>query len=361
MKKILLIEKNASIRSNLAQVLQLIDYEVLPVHDGNAAVDIMTSMTPDLIICDALLPLPEGLGLIQQIQNNPATKELKVMFYTPCFENPGILFDSNAGQNGFHKDFVEKLNQNGNSQLKDINSQLLYMNLLNGKDTTNIENGTALLDAGISKSQVCQSISEILLNDRDINYYSKKQIIYQEGNCARNLYFIKKGKIKTYQSNDYGKQLVVDLHAENDFLGYVPLIENTNYTETAEALEDTELILIPKSEFNEILKQHLEAMKLFINLLAKNVMKKNNQMVGLAYNSLRKKVAEALIVIFRKYNSENVQDFTIDINRDSLAAIAGTATESLIRTLADFKTEKLIDVKNNIIKILEVKKLESLM
>ena len=152
----------------------------------------------------------------------------------------------------------------------------------------------------------------------------------------------------------------MDLYAENDFIGYIPLIENCNYTEIAEALEETELIVIPRGEFNQLIKTNQQVMNLFIHLLTKSVSEKKCQMIGLAYNSLRKKVADALVRINDKYNKEDAPGFRIDISRDNLAAIAGTATESLIRTLTDFKSEKLIDISNNCIKILNKKRLEDL-
>jgi CRP/FNR family transcriptional regulator, cyclic AMP receptor protein len=83
-------------------------------------------------------------------------------------------------------------------------------------------------------------------------------------------------------------------------------------------------------------------------------------LLSLAYNSLRKKVADALLLLDKKYNTEKSENFVIDISRDSLATIAGTATESLIRTLSDFKSEKLIDIANGHIKIINHKKLSAL-
>jgi CRP-like cAMP-binding protein len=87
---------------------------------------------------------------------------------------------------------------------------------------------------------------------------------------------------------------------------------------------------------------------------------KENQLLGIAYNSLRKKVAEALLLIQKKYQQKKDEKFIIDINRDSLATIAGTAKESLIRTLSDFKYEKLIDIEDGNISIINEKKLEHL-
>jgi len=125
-------------------------------------------------------------------------------------------------------------------------------------------------------------------------------------------------------------------------------------------LEDCELAVIPKEDFEELINRNPEVAKKFIKLLAKNVSSKEDQLLGLAYNSLRKKVAEALIMVQKKYQGNKDEKFSIDISRENLATIAGTATESLIRTLSDFRGEKLIDIQNGSIKILNEKKLETL-
>jgi CRP-like cAMP-binding protein len=88
-------------------------------------------------------------------------------------------------------------------------------------------------------------------------------------------------------------------------------------------------------------------MRKFIQLLAKNISEKENHLLGIAYNSLRKKVAEALILLNNKYHENTNEEFIIDLSRESLASIAGTAKESLIRTLSDFKNENLIDIKKD--------------
>lgn len=84
--------------------------------------------------------------------------------------------------------------------------------------------------------------------------------------------------------------------------------------------------------------------KRFFQILAEKIYENENHLIGLAYNSLRKKVAEALLLLKHKYYKPGDEFFRIDINRDDLAHVAGTATESLIRTLTDFRGEKLIDM-----------------
>ena len=394
MKKILLIEKNEDIRSNLAQVLELVNYEVFTAGDGVNGADLALRETPDMIICGSFLPLLEGYGLLQKIQNNPSTQNSRIIFFTPKSENGFSHNDghfngnghSNGHSNGYsnghsnghsngdilshqqngHSNGISHSDMNGHQSVEasDLSKILekieLPDNIINGIKSNAIDAIKEEVQAPIMEIKGVVDIFDLLLKDRDVNYYKKKQVIFSEGNCSRNLYFIKKGKVKTYQTNDYGKQLVVDLYAENDFIGYIPLLENTNYTEAAEALEETELLVIPRGEFNNLLKNNPEIMRLFMNLLTKSVCEKKNQMIGLAYNSLRKKVAEALVIIYTKYKADQYANFAIDISRDNLAAIAGTATESLIRTLTEFKSEKLIDIENNCIKILNKTKLESL-
>src|SRR4029077_7063262 len=88
-----------------------------------------------------------------------------------------------------------------------------------------------------------------LADSGNINTYKKKHTIYQEGNYPNKLFFIRKGKIKTFKSNENGKELTIDLFNEGDFFGYTALFENSKYKESAEALDDCELCIISKEDF----------------------------------------------------------------------------------------------------------------
>lgn len=202
-----------------------------------------------------------------------------------------------------------------------------------------------------------EDLLEKIKEDRSFNKYKKKQIVYNEGNHPLRLYYVMKGKVKTYKTNDDGKELVIGLYNEGDFLGYVSLLEGGNYKETAEALEESEIAIIPKDEFENLLHNNREVMQKFIQMLVKNVTSREEQLIELAYNSLRKKVAEALVALYKKFNPKENPSFMIDLSRENLATIAGTAKESLLRTLSDFKEEGLIDIKGGDIQVLYLKKL----
>lgn len=198
------------------------------------------------------------------------------------------------------------------------------------------------------------------LENHDVVDYKKKQVIYAEGQHPNKLFYIETGKIKIYKTSDGGKELITSLLSEGDFFGHIPLIENKVYEEFAETLEESSIRVIPRKEFEHLITHNQEIALKVIKLLANNISEKEQQLVALAYHSLRKRVADALLTLKKKYEKESGTNFSIAISREDLANIAGTATESLIRTLSDFKAEKLIEIKEGKITLLEEKKLANL-
>jgi CRP-like cAMP-binding protein len=192
---------------------------------------------------------------------------------------------------------------------------------------------------------------------RHLDKYKKKQRIFTEGNHPIRLYYVEKGKVKIFKTNDDGKELIIKIVNEGEFFGYTALLENAVYKESADALEDCEIAAIPKNEFEELLNSNPEVSRRFIKLLASDVAEKEEQLLHIAYNSLRKKVADALLTVKKKYIG-SAEKSNITLSRENLAAVAGTATESLIRTLTDFKAEKLIDIVDGKITIINPEKLE---
>jgi len=195
------------------------------------------------------------------------------------------------------------------------------------------------------------------IRDRNIERYKKREIVYSEGNRPSRLYYIQKGKVKTYKTNCLGKELAVGLYTGGEFMGYSAIIEDAAYKETAVAMEETVITIIPKEDFEELIYNSKVMARKFMKLLAKDAIEREEQLLGLAYNSVRKKVADALVALQKKYNPGNITGLSIDMSRENLASIAGIATESLIRTLSDFRKEKLIDITHRSIIVLEEKKL----
>jgi CheY-like chemotaxis protein len=350
-KKILLIEDNDDIRNNIAEILELSNYKVITSVNGKAGVAKAIEIKPDLILCDIMMPELDGYGALHAIKRNDALKNTPFIFLTAKNEHSDFRRGMDLGADDYITKPFDAL-----ELLRSVESRLTKL------DKLREENAAGIIGAG--PFHPVHDDMDILKNfttGRNINKFKKKQIIYLEGNSPSKIYYVLKGKVKTFKTNADGKELVVELYCEGDFMGYTALIQGTTYRESAAAMEYTELAVIPKEDFDEVLNKEPELVKKFIQLLSNNISEKEDQLLGMAYNSLRKKVAEALLHFQRKFRHEHEHNFSINISRESLASIAGTATESLIRTLSDFRNEKLILQEGHGIIILDEKKLSELL
>ena len=350
MKKILVIEDNADVRNNMAEILELANYRVISAENGKKGVEIALGEKPDLIVCDIMMPVLDGYGVLHALQKNAETMNTPFIFLTAKSEKSEVRKGMEMGAD----DYITKP-FSGTELLNAVEGRLKKADLLR-QQFVNPEPQDE-----IARRTEAGHMLKNLVEGRNINKYRKKQVIYFEGNRPSRLYYIEKGKVKTYKRNDEGKELVVELFTKGDFLGHTALLEGSNYKETAEAMEDTELAVIPKEDFDELTNRSHELTRTFIRLLTKNIREKEEHLIGLAYNSLRRKVAAALLELEEKYNQDAASEFSIDISRETLATIAGTATESLIRTLADFKQEQLIDMNHGTIILRNKHKLQNML
>ncbi|WP_295125078.1 response regulator [uncultured Chitinophaga sp.] len=350
-KTILLIEDNLDIRENTEEILIWAGYKVITAENGKQGLDLAFQHRPDLIICDIMMPVLDGYGVLHMLQRNKDLDNTPFIFLTAKTER----IDFRKGMEMGADDYITKP-FNSMDLLNAIEIRLKKSAIRHKTFTPDPAGVKQLMEeAGVRGSL------KTLPENRDVDVYPKKSIVYREGNHPLRLYYIQKGKVRTYRRNDDGKELVVDLYNAGDFLGVVAMLEGSVYKDTAEAMEDSEIAIIPKDDFEELLNNNFPVAAQFIKMLAKNVLAKEQQLLGLAYNSLRKKVAEALMTLYRKYNPNNDPGFTIDISRENLATIAGTATESLIRTLGDFRDEKLVEMKDGTIVILNEARLANML
>ena len=137
-------------------------------------------------------------------------------------------------------------------------------------------------------------------------------------------------------------------------------MQDEKYSGSASALEDSEVYMIPKEDFFALIYKNAEVSRRFIEILSNNLRENEKQLVKLAYNSVRKRVAEALVKLSDKYKKEGEQVFSMNVSREDLANLVGTATETVIRTLSDFKEEKYIEVSGGKITILNYDRLANM-
>lgn len=350
MKTILLIEDNVEVRENTAEILELASFKVLQAENGKIGVELAQANKPDLIICDIMMPVLDGYGVIHMLSKNPETSTIPFIFLTAKTERG----DFRKGMEMGADDYITKPFDDV-ELLRAVESRLKKAELLKSEFSNNVEGVNKFFDD-------IKNIEELkkLSNDRRIKSFKKKEMIFSEGNSPNFMYFLAKGKVKTFKSHEYGKEFITNLYKEGDFFGYIALLEDLPFAENAEALEDSDVLLIPKEDFYSLIYNNAGVMKKFIKMLSDNIIEKENQLVNLAYSSVRKRVANALVTLYDRYNKKPEEKFNISISREDLANIVGTATESLIRTLSDFKEEKLIEVKSSNITITDYDKLKKL-
>jgi CRP-like cAMP-binding protein/CheY-like chemotaxis protein len=344
MKKILLIEDNLEVRENTVEILSLANYNVMSAENGKIGVELAQKEKPDLIICDIMMPELDGYGVLHILSKNEQTAGIPFIFLTAKTEKTDIRKGMNLGADDYlTKPFDDT------DLLNAIEARLRKNAMLQKQYDTSPEG----LDNFIKDAQQFLNIKD-LGKDRKVKSLKKKSEIFAEGDMPLHVYFIKSGSVKTFKSNPDGKELIMHLYHANDFFGFEPILENSNYKESAVTMQDTELISIPRHDFMVMIQNHPDVSKSFISLLCKKVTDREAQLLNLAYNSVRQRTAEALLKADTLKDSKSV----IAISRDDLAKMVGTAAESVIRVLSDFKEEGLIETEGSKIKILQPAKLE---
>lgn len=349
-KKILLIEDNEDIRENTAEILSLSGYTVITAENGKIGVTLAQAELPDVIVCDIMMPILDGFGVLHLLGKDERTAGIPFIFLTARSDRSDLRKGMEMGADDYlTKPFSEVELMNAiESRLK--KSEILKKEF--GKDLKGISDFLA-------EVKDMADLQKLTL-EKESNIYRKKEEVYREGNYPRGMFYLNSGKIRTTKFSENGKELITALYKTGDFFGYHALLEESKYTDTASAMEDSEIYLLPKEEFFSLIYRNAEVAKKFIRMISNNLVEKEDQLVKLAYNSVRKKVADALLQLLNTYKTDTHAAFTMQVSREDLAHLAGTATESTIRTLSDFKDEGLIDIKGSKITILKKEKLSGL-
>jgi CRP-like cAMP-binding protein/CheY-like chemotaxis protein len=346
---ILLIEDNAEMAENISSILELAKYNVTHAPNGKIGVDLAQHNRPDLILCDIMMPELDGYGVLHILNKDSDTASIPFIFLTAKADKS----DFRAGMNLGADDYITKP-FDGVDLLKVVETRLKKSELMKTAFGNNVQDVSAFFSQARELKDF-QKLSE----NRPSRTLKKKDLLFMEGQTPNDLYFIEKGKVKTYKVNYDGKELITGIHKEGDFLGFVPLLEDKVYNENAEVLEDARITIIPKADFVTLIYSSKDVARKFIKMLSNNLDEMENRLLDIAYQSVRQRVAGALLKMNESFASTN-KDSLITIARKDISSIVGTATESLNRTLADFKDEGLIEISGDGLKVLNKQKLEKL-
>lgn len=346
MKKVLLIEDDTALRENTAELLELSNYEVITAANGRIGIDLALKNSPDIIVCDIMMPEVDGYGVLEKLAADSKTSQIPFIFLSAKTEHKEIRKGMNLGADDYlTKPFEEQELFNA------IESRLAKATLLKQINTTR---STSLVPEDQIRS--LHELKNFFDDEGEEHSYHTGDVIYSEGGRSFRIYLILKGVVKTYKIDKSGKELITALYKADDFLGFTSILDNVAYQETAEALEDVILVGVLKSTLKEVLENSKNVSIELLQLLTHNVAHAKSQLLQMAYSTVRKKTAQTILQ-FAQVLDKNTNE-NICIARNDLASVAGIAPESLIRTLSDFKKEGLIEVEGRNIRILKLSKLQ---
>jgi CheY-like chemotaxis protein len=344
---VLVIEDNEEVRDNISEILTLSNYTVYSAPNGKEGLEMINKNPPDIILCDVMMPELDGYGVLRGLSNNPKARNIPFIFVTAKSEKQDFRKGMDLGADDYLvKPFT------GNDLLSMISTRLKKSEALEKVLKNNLLIEESLLKTSISVEDIYKMTDKIITKK-----IRKKDMLFSEGDSAKYLHFVVSGKIKLFRTNDDGKEYITQIFKEKDFFGYSSLLEANIYEETAVAIEDSEIGSILKQDFYQLLLSNNELHAQFIKFVTSNLSEANDKLIKLAYNSARKRVAEAILYLANKYYEQLTDNLTFSVCRDDISSISGVSPESVSRNLTDLRTERLIELQTGKIKILNLKKL----
>ena len=345
MPTILLLEDNDQIRANTAELLGLAGYAVQTAANGQLGVALALAVKPDLVLCDIMMPELDGYGVLQIFNQNPQLAGVPFIFLTAKAERADVRRGMDLGADDYLAKPFHKA-----ELLSAVTNRLARFRRL--KPDYDLPAGG--LNDFLEDARVVGQLAD-LSRDRKMHHVRKKQDVYLEGDEPTRVYFVQAGRIKTVKTTAGGKELTTVVYGPGEFFGYLALLEGTPHHDSAVALEDAELLYIPPPDFTALLLRSPEVSRQFIRLLAGRVRAREHLLLGMAYNSIRRRVADELLRLHAQATA--AASPTIQLTRDDLAALVGTATESVIRTLSEFNQAGFIELTPNNIRVLQPEQL----
>jgi CRP-like cAMP-binding protein len=346
MKTILLIDDDEAARTSTAELLTLAGYAVSTAENGKIGVEKAQASRPDLVLCDIGMPVLDGYGVLYSFRQNARLARVPFIFLTARAGRAEVRRGMELGAD----DYLTKPFES---------SELL--SAIAGRFTRFQQLGPAPdeevpVTSGPSAFVASQRNNLLnLIADRKPHPAPRRQIIYAEGDEPTRLYYVQAGRVKIVKTTASGKELITGFYQTGEFFGYKALLEGTVYHDAAVAVEDSTLFYIPADDFAQLLRNP-EVSQQLVRLMAGRKREREEQLLDMAYNSLRRRVANALLG-FYDHAKPSESEALIQLSRDDLAAVVGIAPESLSRTLSEFRHDGLLEVTPKGIRLLQPDKL----
>ncbi len=338
--KILIIEDDEILRENTAELLSLAGYEVYATDNGKDGIRKLQHYLPDLVLCDVMMPETDGFSVLYARNQNNKTATIPFIFLTAKNENKDLRQGMELGADDYISKPFEDIDL-----LNAIETQLKKRSLIFDKKSE--------LTTSTKDQKTYSEILEELLKDTTKISLKAGETLFHQNEYPHTIYYLEKGSIKTYKISNQGKSFITGIYHQGSIIGYKPVIENRRYNQYAESNEICIIKKLPAKDFLQAIYKNSEMAEYFIHLMSKRLSRKEEELLNLAYTSVRYRVAYKLLEL-----SDGNSETTIDIPKSDLAHMVGTTSETLARTLSEFETDDLIAMNNSGIKLPDPEKIQ---
>ncbi|MEP2935938.1 MAG: response regulator [Gilvibacter sp.] len=345
MRKVLLVEDDALLRENTAELLELAGYNMVTAPNGNVGIQKAKSELPDVIVCDIMMPEVDGYGVLEAISNDPKTQAIPFIFLSAKTERQEVRKGMDLGADDYlTKPFLE------DELISAIESRIAKATILADKNKSEDNAG------GISLNGI-ERLMGLFEAKGELEECKSGDTIYSHGDHAHYVHLIKSGVVKCTTMDQNGKELTTGLYHADQFIGLTSFTAAVSHTETATCIEACEILKLSKSQVKEVLLKDRGVTLQLVDVMADHLIEIKEQLLQMAYGSVRKKTAQTILQFSEIMQTKH--SGVLKISRNDLATVAGIATESLIRTLSQFKKEGWIKIEGRNISILNLAALEN--
>lgn len=208
------------------------------------------------------------------------------------------------------------------------------------------------------KQNLSQEDFNKYLSEKQELSFKKGHLLFEDGKKPKGVHYIKKGTLKLSKSGVYGKEQILRFVKEGDLIGYRSLLCGEDFQASAEAMSDIEVTFVPAEIFMHFLEVDTKLCFAMLQKIAFELGESSNTVTFLAQKTVRERLAEILLLLEQKLGTNPEGFINISLTREEIANIIGTATESAIRLISEFKNDHLIEVEGRNIKIINHEKLK---
>ncbi|MGE5421127.1 MAG: Crp/Fnr family transcriptional regulator [Chloroflexota bacterium] len=220
--------------------------------------------------------------------------------------------------------------------------------------------GKCALESGSLFRHLTPDETQMLNYQKDFRQYKRGDILYQEGSRISGFYCINDGIIKVFKTGFDGKEQIIRFAKKGDFIAYRSVLSNEPACTSAKVIEECKVCFIPSEILIQLSKVNSTFALELLKLACHELGEANSFITDIAQKTVRERLAEILILLVQEFGLDENKFLRISLTREELANIVGTATESVIRLLSEFKADKMVELNGRKIKILNIKGLEKI-